>query len=193
MHILSLDISTKTGWAYFEKGVLKDSGLFKIDTSNLWLTKKPTTHPEYPLNFLKASEEMGQKIQGLLDTKEPHLVVIENVTLGRNRDAQRILEFCHKAALDRCVTKGVKVVYMNPSKWRSICKIKFSEEEKEKNKQVKLGMLKGKVSKKHLSVNFANNRFGLNLKVSTGNDIADAINLGLAMHMATQDPTLLLD
>jgi hypothetical protein len=68
---------------------------------------------------------------------------------------------------------------MDPSQWRKILEMRLSKDQKENNKLVSKGVKRGRVTKKHLSVNMTNTKFGLKLKLKD-NDISDAILLGLA-------------
>ena len=74
---------------------------------------------------------------------------------------------------------------MDPSQWRKILEMRLSKEQKENNKLVSKGVKRGRITKKHLSVEMANARFNLKLKLKD-NDIADACNLAVACLTTTK-------
>ena len=78
---------------------------------------------------------------------------------------------------------------MDPSEWRKILGLKMSKEDRKNNAKVnkanregkskkELG-LRGRVTVKHLSINFSNSFYGLNLKIKDNNQ-SDAIGLASA-------------
>ena len=181
VRILSLDLSTKSGWAFFERTSLKDSGLIQTTISNFDVNKYPESHPSYPINVYAASERMGESIYKLILDKQPNYICIESTVRGRNRHTQRLLEWINKAVLDHSLpylTEDDKfLLYIDPSKWRNILGIKLSNEDKKHNKLVKLGKARGKITSKHLSVKYVNNKFNKQFKLKD-NDICDAICVG---------------
>src|SRR6266481_4662318 len=58
--ILSLDLSTKSGWAVFIDGILEKSGeLEKVNVVNFNVNDKPWTQPEYPWNVMDAAHAIS--------------------------------------------------------------------------------------------------------------------------------------
>jgi D-alanyl-D-alanine carboxypeptidase len=181
MKILSLDISSKSGWAIHNGDQLIDYGLIRVEIKDFNVNKDVNKSPEYPYNLLDAANEMGQRLLDIVLKTQPDKIVIENTVKGRNRHTQRLLEWMHKEITENLRSKNIKFYYLDPSEWRSILEIKLSNEDKKNNKLVKSGKKRGKITKKHLSVRAANDLYSLNLKIKD-NDIADAICLGRAFY-----------
>lgn len=179
MRLLSLDISTKTGYSVFDDSKLVSFGNIFTEVKDFNVNKNPNLSPLYPLNILNASEDMGEKIFQLWLDYRPDVVVIENSVKGRNRHTQRLLEWIHKAVWDRFTKVSVKPVYMDPSEWRKVLEMRLTKEDKENNKLVSKGKKRGRITKKHLSVRLINQTLGLKLKLKD-NDVADSLNLALA-------------
>lgn len=181
MKILALDISSKTGWAIFDNNKLVEYGLIRVELINFNVNNDPNKQPEYPYNLLKAADEMAAHLGNLIDIHNPDEIVIENTVKGRNRHTQRLLEWLHKSMLEQLISHKRTFTYLDPSEWRGILEIRMSKEDKKNNALVNKGKKRGKITKKHLSVRFANTTFGLKLKIKD-NDMADAIALGLAFY-----------
>jgi Holliday junction resolvasome RuvABC endonuclease subunit len=179
MKVLALDASSKTGWATFTDGEYVDSGaLEQVKIIDFNVNNDPNLSPHYPYNIIDAAEEVAQSILKLVDLNDPNIVVIENTVRGRSRDTQRWLEFMHSAIL-RILRHRVPVKYMDPSAWRKIVEMRLSNDQKKNNRDVSAGKKRGRIGKKHLSVNMVNEKYNLGLKLKN-NDQADAILLGLA-------------
>ncbi len=182
MKVLALDISTKTGWSYFESA---DSfplyGTLHVKVEDFNVNDHPELSPKYPFNIVIAADEMARQILDLYIKFLPDIVIIENTVKGRNRHTQRILEFLHKAVLDRFKDMRMKLKYIDPSRWRSVLEIRLSNDDKINNKLVNQGKKRGKITKKHLSVRAVNSLYNLKLKLKD-NDIADSICLGRAFY-----------
>ncbi len=197
MRILSLDVSSKTGWAVLEgeKGStpkLIEYGQFDVPIKNFNVNDNPNKQKEYPLNLMLASGEVGIKCCHLIHEQEPDLIVIENTVKGRNRHTQRFLEFCHRALLSNLYDLDsnpdlIPFVYVDPSEWRSKLGVRLSKDDKSNNSKVyrakktgktkkELGV-KGKVTIKHVSVRAINELFGTSF-IMKDNNISDAIGLG---------------
>jgi len=195
--VLALDLSTNTGWALIdpaEPTKLKGYGNF--------VSKE--TESLYPFSYLYraqvVSQQLGFLLSGFLNDSlfkiENLTVVIEEVNMSRARHSQKQLDFIHYAVLemlkyyDKC-----RVVYVDTSQWRKACGITLTKEQRKLNqtlakasresarKGVKLDKkalgIKGKITKKHLAVNRANEIFGTKFVVKD-NDIAEAALLGYA-------------
>jgi hypothetical protein len=196
---LSFDISTSTGWA-----LLGDTGsgseIFLIEHGLL----KETRDPEmgYPESFLEAAFRMAKKISQVYVSASictvPLFVVIEETNQGKNRYSQKLIEWIHCLTLrllwhESCPFDHIH--YVNSSDWRRHLKVKPTSNDRASNKKLSqakskakakgakldktsLG-IKGRVTNKHLSVRYVNDRFGLNFKLKD-NDTADAICIGAA-------------
>jgi hypothetical protein len=201
MKILALDVSTKTGWALFNGDKIYDFGTG--GTTNFLLGKGLIQNPkkvhewgEYPWGYLNATEFMAQKILELVTNIGPDVIVIEETNGSKSRYTQKVLEFIHCNLLYRlfAVFDG-KVFYINSSEWRKVLGLSLSKEDKKANKKLNVAKklsettgkklnrtelgIKGKVTKKHISVRYVNETYGLKLKLKD-NDIADAICIGTA-------------
>ena len=194
--ILALDLSTKTGWASFtaiDKSTLSLSNFGVIKNKY-----KIGCYGEYPFSYIFAAEAMcGMIIQKIEETR-PNVIVIEETNKSKARYTQKILEFIHCILLYKMWESQQpqpNIVYVNSSEWRKVLGLTLSKQDKKNNKKLKsakqlaemtgsnfnkteLG-IKGTITKKHISVRYANDTFGLKLK-QKDNDIADAICLGSA-------------
>lgn len=179
MKVLGLDISTKTGYSLFEDGQLKSYGL-------LALGRKVMDCGVYPFCYVNAADAVVSQIKDKIIETKPDVIVIEQTNKGRNRFHQKILEFIHCKFLTEVRDYKVKVVYINTSEWRKVLGQHATKEDKKNNakinKAAKQGIskkelgLKGKVTAKHRSVRYVNEKFNLNFKIKD-NDITDCISL----------------
>jgi Holliday junction resolvasome RuvABC endonuclease subunit len=161
---------------------------------------KPKTPSNFAEDFLfiEKAEIVADYVKTLLTQYQVDVIAIEQTNGSRNRTTQKFLEFIHFAVLatiDRECCRSNKVVYVDSSKWRSICGQYMNKDQCKHNQKVRdkkaipmeLCGIKasGKITKKHLSVAWVNQKFGLHLKLKD-NDAADAISMAYAaMVMAT--------
>ena len=198
MKVLAFDVSTKTGYAVFNNDGQKNS---LIKYGLVTLPKKIGQNGNYPFGFLLYVQELVDKLIELVNLEDPDVLVIEETTgAGRaSRYSLKALEFLHCTILTRLNNNGCagrpKVCYVNPSEWRHALGLVMSKEDKKNNKLLKLAKkvseankskldkaklgIKGSITKKHLSVRYVNETYGLDLLIGN-NDIADAICLGTA-------------
>lgn len=175
MKSIGLDVSTKTGFAVIQDGILLSKGLIKLE-------KKHNNKSPEDLNLLANAEEISDRIWHLIDIERPDKVMIEQTNAGRFRQSQKQLEFLHCLILQKYQkrvdsdTKVPSIFYVDTSKWRSSLSIRLTKEQRKHNKSVKDGKSRGKITSKHLAVAWANSKFDLKLKLKD-NDIADAICL----------------
>lgn len=188
LKILSLDISTKTGFA-----VTTTDGqtLSLLDYGVLKSIGKPSF--PYPKNYLEWAIENASLSIFKIGEVVPDIVVIEETTTGRNGLSQKILEWTHQAVAEYLTGRDIETHYFMTGQWRSLVGAKMTNEEKKKNalsKKIKkatgkilakdeAGKIIGRVTQKHVSVRLANHKFNLSLKIKD-NDVADAINLSVA-------------
>lgn len=197
-YVLALDIATTTGYALFKINT-KDVELVTFGTKSL--PKSAIEYGEYPWNILYASKELAQAIFELVRDHKPTIVVIEETNSGGRASgySQKLLEFLHNAVLNhldpREEQEAPEVAYVLTRTWRKALGIKLSPEDKINNRKLSAAKssakkkkskldksalgIKGKITLKHKSVQFVNERFGLGL-IAKDDDIADAICLGLA-------------
>jgi hypothetical protein len=204
--LLALDLSTKTGWAYFEtcgkseefgtaleNFKLVDNGLIKLGQNIL------TFEGEYPRNVMRAVWTQVDKVLDVVFKYEPSVIVIEDTVPGRQALSQRFLEWLHYNLLSSIESEVradqmPKIVYLKTGVWRQNVGLKQSKADAKNNKIAnkikslpkdmakkmrKETGVRGKISKKHQAVRMVNERFSLNFKVKD-NDRADAILLGCA-------------
>ena len=187
MRFLGLDISTKTGWASFDDARLVAFGTIRLE-------KTLHEYGPYPQCYDAATEDMANRLMQKIWEVQPHIIVIEETNLGRNRYSQKALEFLHKSLLrklDQACYCG-RIVYISSSTWRKTLAIGMTAEDKRLNNKLSrakteakhtgqkldkqaLG-IRGKITKKHLALRWVNEEYKLNLIVKD-NDTADAICL----------------
>lgn len=194
--VLSLDISTKTGWALIESGPGSDCSLLSSG-------KIPKiTEPDglYPTNYVEWANLCFSKISELVDTHAPDVLVIEETASGsKNAYSQKILEFIHYLVAKMILETGIKAVYLLTEQWRREAGCKMTKEEGRHNKDVKSykeknkssiaydkdGKRVGKIGRKHVNVRRANEIFGSYFKEplrKRDEDLCDALLLGYAYH-----------
>ncbi len=169
--LLALDLSTKTGWALFDGEKLSEYGFFSAPPSAL----------EYPWNYLQTAKNIGLLVGDLVSKYQPTKIVVEEINRGKNRHSQKLLDMLHCVMLQTLEWRDVS--YIDTSAWRKHLGLKLTKEQRANNKlsksQKKSRGIKGKITPKHLSVDFVNKKYSLNLK-QKDNDIADAVCIGLA-------------
>lgn len=201
MRILALDLSTSTGWAVLESEQAKAPNLEMFGI--LTLPKHILEYGKYPFCYHLAAYDMAERVARIVEQIEPDQIVIEETNLGKNRYSQKALEFIHCLVLEKLhpMIAHKEVVYLSSSIWRQALGLQLTKDQKKTNAKLakakreaaatgakldktKLG-IKGKVSKKHVAINYVNDRFGLKLKVKD-DDVADAVCLGLAALMGAE-------
>jgi Holliday junction resolvasome RuvABC endonuclease subunit len=180
VRLLSLDLSTSTGWALFVDGQRADQGRFpKISIRDFNVNAHPEKSPSYPRNIMDAAHELAKLVTQKIAEIKPDHIVIENTVKGRNRSTQRCLEWCHFAVLGEIYAAKIPFTYMDPSQWRTILDIRLTSADKKNNKEVNAGKKRGKINRKHLALRYCNEKYGLDLLVKD-DDVADAICLAEA-------------
>jgi Holliday junction resolvasome RuvABC endonuclease subunit len=196
MRVLALDASTHAGWAVLhgEPGDVRPT----LECEGLIENDKPVqAFGEYPWNYVKAAQSIADRLIEQVEFIRPDVVVIEETNLGKNRYAQKLLEFIHCSLLSKITSGQLKVIYLSSSSWRQALDLRLDSEQRKNNAKIakakklaretgisihaakkKIGV-KGKINKKHLAVNRVNEVYDLGFKVKD-NDIADAICLALA-------------
>lgn len=204
MTVLALDLSTKTGAALLRD----DAGAISVpERRRIELPRTILEYGPYPEAYLRASDWIADQVSLLVREMCPDRIVIEETNTPSSkgsRYSQKILEFIHRAVLQRLGTLGYtgKVFYVSSGVWRSTIGLKLSSSQRAANRVLstaksraktsgkaldkkKLG-IKGKVTWKHLSVAYVNERFGFGLKMAD-NDVADAICLGCSFLMGAEN------
>ena len=199
MRILSLDISSSTGWALMEEGPRV------VEYGNVSLPKLIKDYGSYPLSYSDAAHVVAFALLLLVRHHAPDVVVVEETNKARARYSQKFLEFTHAYFLD-CLRDFQyprdHVKYISTSTWRKTLGLRLTAEQKKDNARLsrakskvrgqdgrvdakklnvekkKLG-IRGKVTWKHVAVSYAAERFGVDFK-QKDNDVADALCLGSA-------------
>jgi len=209
--ILSLDLSTKTGYAVveYDSSGVKDI----IDKGALEQIPCPPGY-SYPLNYVMWANICYGYISEILNKYQGrgiYLAIEETAKGARDNMAQKILEFIHfKVAeyIDPFIDIGSFVKerpfkdhrYFMTEEWRRITGCQQNAEEKRHNakrsrrkkKQGKSlvrdedGKIMGRVTKKHVNVRRANEVFGLEL-ILKQEDIADALLINYAYYLELRD------
>lgn len=194
--ILSLDISTKTGWALLVSGdelILESHG-------QIPQIHQPQEY-SYPESFIVWATECYHKILQVIDDTAPDVLVIEETAAGSKAIyTQKILEFIHFLVAKFIKETKIKVIYFMTEQWRRDVGCKMTKEESKHNKQVsaykkanetkiaydEAGKRIGRKTRKHINIRRANEVFGEFLAVplrKKDEDTADALLLAFAYHL----------
>lgn len=191
--IVSLDLSTKPGWARFH---LKEGEIQTMQFDTIFPKKLIKDYGHYPFNYLDFARELGSKLVydiSLIHINHPEVeVVIEETTTSKNNYSQKILEFIHYAVLTGLQAHKIPVVYVRTGVWRGITGANLNADEKKLNAQIyrikkktgdKLAKIDGKVvgrrTRKHAALRCFKNLFGYELPLSM-NDACEAVLIGYA-------------
>jgi hypothetical protein len=193
---LSLDISTKTGWALI---VSSDQGASLFDYGQI--SKIPMPETAYPGSYVDWAYLCFSKIEELIKYQRPNVLVIEETSKGsKDAHSQKILEWTHFLLAKFIKDANMKAVYLMSGQWRNLTGCVMTKEESERNKYVREykkknntiraydqnGKLIGLIGKKHVNVRRANQIFGKSLKKPlrmVDEDAADSMLLGFAYHV----------
>lgn len=193
--ILSLDISTKTGWAL----LVSDDQSYVLEA---WGHIQKTAEPDgqYPGNYVDWAYQCFGEIVKLIDSHQPDVLVIEETASGsKNLYSQKILEYIHFLVARLIRDTGIRVMYLLTEEWRRLSGCQMSKEESKHNKDVKKfkeknktsiaydtnGKRIGKLTRKHINIRRANELFGSYFKVplkKKDEDTADALLLAYTFH-----------
>lgn len=198
--VLSLDISTKTGWAL----LVSDDQSYTLEA---WGHIKKTSEPEgkYPGTYVDWAYQCFGELVRLIDTHHPDVLVIEETASGsQNIFSQKILEYIHFLVARLIRDTGIKAVYLMTEEWRRLTGCLMTKEEKKQNatrsklkkeleaKKEATSLIKDKngkrvtkVSRKHVNIRRANEVFGSYFKtplIKKDEDTADALLLAFAYH-----------
>lgn len=108
VRMVALDTSsTESGYAYFEAGDLKDSGIINHEKEK---------DPEIRV------EDMVMSLYNILNTYIPDIVVIENNVVGRNAKTERMLGHIVGCINGWALSNFKEFVKIRPSEWRKAVK-----------------------------------------------------------------------
>lgn len=200
--ILSLDMSSKTGWACITSS---DEGL-KLEEYGM-IQKSSEPDGKYPANYVVWAHQVFGEIQKLIERFKPDALVIEETVAGSKQVySQKILEWIHFLVASYIKSSNIEAVYLLTGQWRAETGCVMTKEEKKKNKDVRdfkkkveaetgtkpmaaydiSGKRIGLVGKKHVNVRRANEVYGAFLKrplQKKDEDEADALMLAYCLHL----------
>lgn len=194
--VLSLDMSTKTGWALL---VSEKEGITLEAYGQI--PQMPEPAGQYPGNFIVWAYTLYGKIVELVDQHAPDVLVIEETASGsKSIYSQKILEWLHFLVAKMIKDYNMKAIYLMTEQWRRETGCQMSKEEKKKNKEVrqykkthdvtiaydKEGKRTGLVGRKHVNVRRANEVFGEFLREplrKKDEDTADSLMLAYCYHL----------
>ena len=138
MNVISLDISTKPGYAIFIDGKL-------IRYGTQWADKVAEDFGPYPWNYIDLAQhvvdrlyrEVIEPIKYKIPGQELHFV-IEETTTSQNNYSQKKLEFVHFALIKKLSANGhTKVFYVRDGQWKGVVSARLNKEERDLNKKIK--------------------------------------------------------
>jgi Holliday junction resolvasome RuvABC endonuclease subunit len=194
--ILSIDLSTKTGWAVI---ISSDAGAGLVDYG--MIRQIPQPDGPYPSCFVDWAYLVFNGIEDLIKKFKPDMLAIEETVAGSKAVySQKILEYSHFLLAKHIKDSNIESIYLLTGAWRSEVGAKMTKEESKHNKEVKAyktkhgtklardinGKILGKLTKKHINIRRANEVFGPFLKEplrKKNEDEADALLLALALHL----------
>lgn len=195
-HILSLDISSKTGYASM---ISATEGINLIEYGTLPAIHEPKG--SYPSNYVIWAHEVFSEIEKLIKRFKPDILAIEETVAGSKAVySQKFLEWVHFLVATYIKESKIRSVYLLTGAWRSEVGAKMTKEESAHNKEVKKykkinktniardisGKRIGKLTKKHINIRRANEIFGKFLKKplrKKDEDTADSLLLGFCWHL----------
>jgi len=179
MRILSLDISTKTGWAFFDNCVLSKYGRIDIVDKKFNKIDYKVFSQQTLVGMFFALGNFYRSISKLFKEINPDVIVVEQTNLGRQRISQKMLEWLHLIACLVSLTLFHKFpVFLDSSDWRKIVGLRLTKADKDHNKAIKKQGKRGKIGKKQLAIRIVNEKYKDRLQQllkMKDNDIADAI------------------
>lgn len=200
--ILALDLSSHSGFALLHE---HDGTVTLSDFGTIHLSKdRVADYGEFPYCYVEAAWEMAGQVVSKINQIQAEgttldAVVVEETNGGRaNSYSQKLLEYVHCCFLSslKSISRRPPVYYLATGVWRSKLGLKLSKEQRENNRKVGAANrsakdaggkkkaraaagVKGRVTPKHLAVDFVNRQWGLQL-LQRDNDAADAAAVGLA-------------
>lgn len=186
IHILSLDVSTKTGYCVssFSRSTIPtilEYGVF-TDDERVKISDFCNFDRKSVFSIIESGQLLCSKVLSLIQKYDVDKVVIEQTNhLSKNRFSQKVLEWYH-LQLILCLDKASLFPYfIDTSSWRSISGCIMNKQDRKNNKLVKQKRKRGKITSKHVAVRRVFELYGIDLKQGE-NDIADAILMGVAFN-----------
>lgn len=194
--VLTLDISTKTGWCLVVSSE-KDISLEAYGQ----IAKVECPDERYPDSFVSWAYLCYDEIEKLFNKHAPDSLVIEETAANsKSSHSQKILEFIHFLVARLIKETGIKCTYLQTGQWRKEAESYMNSEEKKRNKEVakykkqnktkvardiNTGKRIGKITKKHVAIRRANEVFGKYFDEplrKRDEDLCDSLMISLAYH-----------
>jgi hypothetical protein len=193
--VLSLDISTKTGWAF---AISSDGGIQLEDYGAIPQIHEP--EGEYPSNYVMWAYKCYAEMVRLIEKYSPQVLVIEETSKGsKNAFSQKILEWSHFLLAQYIKSSKIKAVYLLTEQWRREIGCQMTKEEKKRNKEVREykkknktvvaydinGKRTGLIGRKHVNIRRVSEIFVGQLKaplMRKDEDLADGLGLLACYH-----------
>jgi hypothetical protein len=194
--VLSLDISTKTGWSLTRS----DQQSIEVECYGT-IDQIHMPDGSYPESFVDWANACFSKILSIIDLTAPDVLVIEETSAGSKAIyTQKILEWIHYLVAKLIKETKIKAVYFMTEQWRRETGCLMSKEESKRNKAVREYKKKNKtkiaydingkriglINRKHVNIRRANEIFGKFLSEplrKKDEDTADSLMLGYAYHL----------
>jgi hypothetical protein len=194
---LSLDLSSRTGWAVWYGHELQDFGLIEeiIPEFKSNIRSFRDFPSQYPENYIVSIERILLRVEEILAKYPISLIVTEHTEGSSFRFSQKYLEWLHLAFWQK-FSKNYKIKYLLNKDWRqeTNCYLKRWPEFDQHNKlyakikkKTKTRVIKhegkriGRMDQKKLSIHIANILLKkLEKQTIKDDNIADAINIGQA-------------
>jgi Holliday junction resolvasome RuvABC endonuclease subunit len=194
--ILSLDVSTKTGWS-----VITSNGEDFTRDEYGKIDKSSEPEGQYPGNYVSWAYDNWVALATLITDKKPDVLVIEETSSGsKSIYSQKILEWIHFLLAQTIKESNIKAIYLLTEQWRRETGCLMSKDEKKRNKAVRTfkkdhgtkiaynedGKRIGIIGRKHVNVRRANEVFSKFLKEPLrmkDEDTADSLLLGYCYHL----------
>jgi hypothetical protein len=194
--VLTLDISTKTGWCLT---ISSDEDLFLEAYGQIPKVECPDG--KYPVSFVEWAYECYYEIEKVFEAHAPDVLVIEETAANsKTSHSQKILEWIHMLVAKLIQETGIKAIYLLTGEWRKEANSKMNDAERLRNKEAAKykkqhksrlaydinGKVMGKITKKHIAIRRANEVFGKYFKEplrKKDEDLADSLIISLAYHL----------
>jgi Holliday junction resolvasome RuvABC endonuclease subunit len=195
--ILSLDVSTKTGWSL----LLSEGQDFVLEAYGKIEQLSEPKDWSYPISYVLWAKMCFIEIRSIIEKFTPDVLVIEETASGsKSAYSQKILEWIHFLLADFIKDSNIKAIYVLTEQWRRETGCLMSKEESKHNKEVKKykeanetsiaydsnGKRVGKITRKHVNIRRANEVFSKFLKEplrKKDEDTADSLLLGYCYHL----------
>jgi hypothetical protein len=186
MKIAAIDMSaTISGIAIFDTEQLGASRLIEateFGRKKALILGKDYMAEKHPYDFLEYVDAYVEELFCYLKDYEFDMVLLEQTNNGRNRWTQKLLEWVHYIMCSKLTQSKIPVKYLDTSEWRNLLGAKLSKSDKKINRFKTRHKERGKITSKHVAIQYAQDKYGLELKLRD-NNIADAICLGSAYLM----------